>query len=196
MALIIEHMKDDEGASLCDPEALSALARAGDMEALGRVTRCYGEQLLRLGRARCRTESEAEDAVQDALIAAAEHLDSYEGRGRLEGWLMRMVVNACHRMRRGRKNDPALHDAEAVLTSEGPGPYLEAMRREMSERFTDALESLDPLNRAIVLMAAVEGWTSPEIAEALDLSPGAVRVRLTRARKVLREQLGDVADAI
>lgn len=89
--------------ALCDPDRLIELARAGDPEALERMTRCYGSRLIAVGRAHCRDAERARDAVQDALLAATEHLDDFRGDGSLEGWLVRMVARACYRMRRGRK---------------------------------------------------------------------------------------------
>src|SRR5262245_6895640 len=95
---------------VCNPDRLTTLARSGDPRALDDITRCYGERLLAAGRRHCRTVSEAEDAVQDALVTAATKLDSFRGDGSLEGWLVRIVASACRRMSRGRKNATELHD--------------------------------------------------------------------------------------
>ncbi len=174
---------------LCDPVELSRLVRAGDMQALERVTRCHGDRLLAVGRRYCSSESDAQDAVQDALLSAGKNLQSFRGEGPVEGWLVRMVANACHRMRRGRKNDPYLHDAEVVLTSNEASPEEKAMVGELSAALGEAMNDLSPTDRAIVLMAEAEGWTGPEIGAEFGLSAGAVRVRLTRARKKLREAM-------
>ena len=181
----------NETGELCDPEELARMARAGDLEVLDRVTRCYGEKLMAVGRARCRSETEAEDAVQDAMVSAAENLESFRGEGTLRAWLSRMVANACHRMRRGRKNDQALHDTEIVVPAEMRGPELEAMQREIADAVAEALGEESPQDRAIFLLAEVEGWKGPEIADATDLSHGAVRTRLSRMRKRVREALGE-----
>ncbi|MCK5800634.1 MAG: hypothetical protein KAI47_25775, partial [Deltaproteobacteria bacterium] len=57
----------------CDTDKLVVLMRANDLEALDRMTRCYGRRLLEVGRRYCRTEAEAEDAMQDALLSAGQH---------------------------------------------------------------------------------------------------------------------------
>ena len=170
----------------CDPGELIALVRAGDLEALDRITRCHGDRLLAVGRRYCRNEAEAQDAVQDALLSAGRNLQGYRGDGPVEGWVVRMVANACHHMRRGRKNNPVLHDAEAVLVADHPSPEEAAMTGQLAEALGGALLELDPTNRTIVLLAEGEGWTGPEIAAELGMSAGAVRVRLTRARARLR----------
>jgi RNA polymerase sigma-70 factor, ECF subfamily len=173
----------------CDADAMIALMRKGDLEALDRMTRCFGQRLLAVGRRYCRNEAEAEDAVQDALLSAGQHLKAFRSEGSVEGWLVRMVTNACHHMRRGQKNDHRIHGTEQVLSSDEGTPEERAATGELASALGSALLSLSPDDRTIVLLAEAEGWKGPEIAEAMDLTPGAVRVRLTRARAKLRELL-------
>jgi RNA polymerase sigma-70 factor, ECF subfamily len=174
----------------CDPDELASMARSGDLESLDRLTRCYGERLLSVGRRVCANEDQAEDAVQDALLQATERLDQYRGEGRLDSWLARMVANACHRMRRGRKNDPGLHLTEAEVADRLQDPERSAARAELSRALNRSLLSLAPEDRAIVLLSDVEGWKGPEIAERLGMGAAATRKRLSRARAALRDDLG------
>ncbi len=182
---ILPAMNDSK--QMCDPRQLVAMVRAGDMAALDRLTRCHGDRLLAVGRRYCRSEADAQDAVQDALLAAGRNLEGYRGDGPVEGWVVRMVANACHRMRRGRKNNPGLHDVEAVLSTGDASPEESAMTGQLAEALGEALQTLEPTNRTIVLLAEAEGWTGPEIGRELGLSAGAVRVRLTRSRARLRQ---------
>jgi len=171
------------------------MVRAGEIEALDRMTRCYGERLLTVGRRYCRDEDRAQDAVQDALLSAGEHLEDFRGDGSLEGWLVRMVANACHRMRRGRKNDPKWNaelDELGAPPAEVDSPEQGALRGELAVALGDALLRLEPKDRALLLLSDGEGWKAPELAESLDMSPGALRTRLSRARKRLREELEPV----
>jgi len=173
-------------------EDLVRLVQGGDIDALDAITRCFGDRLLAIGRRTCRDDEEARDAVQDALLSAGTHLLSFRGEGSVEGWLARMVQNACFRMRRGRKNDPSLHRTDLDLQSRGDDPEQASYRSEAAEALGRALLSLSPMDRAILLLAEGEGWTGPEIAERMGLTPGAVRTRLTRMRGRLREELGAV----
>jgi RNA polymerase sigma factor (sigma-70 family) len=177
----------DEDA--CDPDRLTALVRGGDPEALDRITRCYGERLLAAGRRHCRTSDEADDAVQDALVVAATRLGSFRGEGSLEGWLVRIVASACRRMSRGGKNAAALHESDVELVSPTFSPEAEAAGHEVGEALSKALLDLEPADRLIVLLSEVDGFEAPEVAERVGLSPGAVRTRLSRIRKRLREAL-------
>jgi len=178
-------------ALLCDPSKIAHQMQRGDLEALDRITRCYGERLLAVGRRHCRDEDAAHDAVQDALLAAGTHLTDLRDARSPEGWLVRLVTNACYRMRRGRKNDPSLHhdvDDKPILATNA-SPEAEARRAQLSEALGQALIELSPVDRAIVLLAEAEDWKAPEIAETLDMTPAAVRKRLSRARAALRPAL-------
>lgn len=173
----------------CDPDRLAALAQSGDLAALDDATRCYGERLLAAGRRHCRTSDEARDAVQDALVVAAERLHSYRGEGTLEGWLVRIVASACRRMSRGRKNSPELHDGSVELAVTAPSPETEAADRELGDLLGAALLELGTEDRLVVLLSEVDGFDAPEVAERVGLTPGAVRARLTRIRQRLRTAL-------
>lgn len=180
-------------AEECDADALVALVKAGDRAALDRITRCYGSRLIAVGRRHCRDAQVANDAVQDALLSAAENLDDFRGDGSIEGWLMRMVTNACRRMQRGRKNDPSLHTVfEDHETDTAPSPSESAEQSRLAEALDNALSMLSPEDRALVLLSDVNGWRGPEIAEAMGMSPGQVRTRLSRSRRRLRDELGPV----
>jgi len=173
----------------CDPKELARLVRSQDDAALDRLTRCYGQRLVAVGQSRCGSRLDPEDAVQDALLSATRHLHTYRAEGSLEGWLVRMVINACHRMRRGLKNDSSLHDVGEDLISHEEGPDELAGREQVALALGQTLGKLSPVDRAILLMAEVEDWRGPEIAAELGMSPGAVRTRLSRARARVRQEL-------
>src|SRR6187399_2946855 len=118
----------------CSPERLMLLVREGSGAALDQITRCYSQRLLEAGRRHCRTGTEAEDAVQDALIVAAEHLTELQDDSKLERWLVKVVASACRRIGRGRKNDAGLHDAEATETMPSEGdPETDLARHELGQ---------------------------------------------------------------
>lgn len=158
-------------------------------QALDRITRCYGDRLLRVGQRYCRTHAEAEDAVQETLLHALLHLDDFRGEGSLEGWLVRIVASACRRQSRGLRNAAALHTTEHELVSTAPSPFAASCNGEIGRALAGALLELSNIDRLVLLLAEAEGWHSEEIAAELGLTPGAVRVRLTRLRARLREAL-------
>ncbi len=166
-----------------------SLVRRGSAEALDQITRCYSQRLMEAGRRHCRTSAEAEDAVQDALVSAAQHLEELRDDSRLEGWLVRVVASACRRLGRGHKNAAALHDSEVELPSEAGDPEEEAARRELAALLETTLLELSPRDRSILLLAELEDFSSAAIAAELSMTDGAVRVRLSRLRVRLAEVL-------
>jgi len=173
----------------CDPRTMAAMARRGEIESLDALTRCQGERLLSVGRRWCRTEEDARDAVQDALLSAQTHLPDFRGEGSLEGWVVQMVARACNRMRRGRKNDPHLHAVDMELPDNDASPEALTARSHIAAALGTALLEVDPVDRAILLLAEVEGLTGPEISMETGLSAVVVRARLSRTRKRVRTLL-------
>lgn len=175
---------------------LLALVEKGDRDALDQITRCYGERLLEIGKKQCRDESLAQDALQDALVSAATHLDDFRGEGSLEGWLARMVTNACRRMKRGLKGNASIHEALSPEQESGEmTPEEVAAQSRLGAELLQALKVLDAQDRGIVLLAEVNGWKGPEIAEAMQMTPGQVRTRLSRSRQRLRLELAEIGSA-
>lgn len=176
---------------LCDSDDLVRLLQAGDIEILDRVTRCFGDRLMAEARRRCRTADEADDALQDAALTAWRYGPGFRGDGPVDRWLVRLVASACNRLRRGMKRDGALHVDDRDLVAEDDSPELLAARARLAEVLSQTLLDLAPQDRAIVLLADGQGWTAPEIAEALSMTPGSIRTRLSRTHARLRQSLAD-----
>src|SRR5512143_791088 len=140
----------------CDPHAIAALVRAGDVAALDRMTRCFGDRLVAVGKKACGCADRAEDAVQDALYAAGLHLADFRGDGSLESWLAAMVVRACRRMQRGGKNAPHATLDDDAPSPDAASPEAEAARGELMHRVGEAIVDLDPTDRAILVLADAE----------------------------------------
>lgn len=166
-------------------ETLLALMQAGDLHALDHLARAYGHRLLAVARRRCHLEGDAEDAVQQALLTASTAMTSYRGEGSPLAWLSTLVARSCSRM--NRRLDTSHDDADDV-PCDCDDPATVAERRELEDRLNAALMTLSRTDRLAFLLAA-EGVTSVEIAARFSLSHDAVRSRLKRARRVLRESL-------
>ena len=176
----------------CNADNLVRLLRAGDIQVLDSVTRCFGERLMAEAQRRCRSAHQAQDAVQDAALNAWRYGPGFRGDGSVERWLVRLVASTCNRMQRGAQNDPARHVPDDALVAEEATPEMLAARARLGEHIARALSELSAQDRAIVLLADGEGQTGPEIAQALGMTPGAVRSRLSRAHARLRPLLANV----
>lgn len=163
---------------------LLTLMEAGDMRALDELARSYGARLLRLARRTCRRPSDAEDAVQQALLIAGAELKTFRGDGSPLSWLSTLVARSCYRLNERmdleRPSGLELGDNEAV-------PEEDA---SIAGLVSAALMNVSRTDRLAFLLS-VEGLTAVEIAAQFGLSHDAIRSRLKRVRKVLRAALTD-----
>lgn len=179
----------------CAPGRIAALVKGRDATALEAIARCYLGELLGVGRCACRSAESAEDAVQEALLLAAERLDQFRGEGSVKAWLSRMVVNACRCQQRGRKNDPAWNrqlDEAAVVAAADAGPAERAAAAELAAHLARALASLGSEDRALFVASQLGGRSAADLGRELGISAVAVRARLTRIRRRLRAELAPV----
>ncbi|OGQ90139.1 MAG: hypothetical protein A2289_19760 [Deltaproteobacteria bacterium RIFOXYA12_FULL_58_15] len=178
----------------CHADDLKERAARGDPELLEDLFTCFRGDLLAFLRQRCGNPGDADDAVQDAFLSAARYLETYRGETTLKNWLYRLAGSACTRMRRGRKNDPKLHegfeDGQAT-TAEEMGRAVEAMLEARLMPLQSAMESLPAVDRAVLMLRDGHELSTKEVAERLELSEPAVKSRLHRARKSLQEHLAE-----
>jgi RNA polymerase sigma-70 factor (ECF subfamily) len=177
-------------------------AEASRREALSRALVEEGDRLYALALRTTRDPDLAADAVQEAFASALEKADDFRGEARLGTWLHRIVFNKSIDLLRRRRRYEPLPDAEPDrLTSEddrlahGSGwarpPDDTLLGVETRAALDHALEQLTPLQRAVFELKEAEERPTGEVAEILELSAGAVRVHLHRARLRLRALLGD-----
>ena len=174
-------------------ETLLALLRAGNTAAFEPIMRRYNQRLYRIARSIVRDEAEAEDVVQEAYVSAYKNLAQFADRSRFSTWLTRIAINealARGRARRREELDPEL----GSRSSSAPSPEDNASRRELAQLLVSAIDALPESYRMVVMLRDVEGMDTAEVAECLDLTQEAVRVRLHRARAALRDDISKQFD--
>jgi len=172
----------------CDDDALKARVIAGDPAAIDELFRCTHEALTRYLRGRCGNAADADDALQNTFENATRFLDGYRGDATPRSWLFRVAANACTRMRRGKKNTASLHvpvEDRALIDERSPDP--EARLTSRADVVLAAVAALDPVDRTVILLRDGQGLSAKETAAQLGLTEAAVKSRLFRARKVVRE---------
>ncbi len=130
---------------------------------------------------------DAEDLVQEAFLAAYQYLDSFDMERPFGPWLMRIVLNRGANLRRSRTRRETEPETDGV--SSAPSALEESERTEAREQLVRAMAQLSERQRLIVTLFDVDGRTSTEIGEMLDLSAGTVRWHLHEARQRLRAAL-------
>lgn len=177
-----------------------AALRAGDPGAVRWLVDTYGDRLYSLALRLLGDPDEAQDVVQETFIRALDRLDQFREEARFGTWLYRIAYNQALMALRRRR--PHLRLDDPVETEEGDVlpreledwsqlPEDRLLAGEMRERLEAAIQELSPALRSVFLLRDVHGFSTQETAEVLGISPGAVKVRLHRARMRLRERLSE-----
>ena len=178
---------DDRAAARERDATLVGRIRAGDARAFDALVHAYMRQAFQLAYRVVGHREDAEDLVQEAFLAAYQYLDSYDSERPFGPWLMRIVLNRGANLRRSRARRETEPEVDAV--SPAPSALDESERSEARVLLTRALAMLSERQRMIVTLFDVDGMTSTEIGELLDLAPGTVRWHLHEARRTLRGAL-------
>jgi RNA polymerase sigma-70 factor (ECF subfamily) len=145
--------------------------------------------------------ADAEDAVQDALLAAHTHLDQFKGQSQLSTWLMSILVNCARLQLRRRPRcshvalDEPIGESQTLSLSEQlpdqrPNPEDECRNSELNTRLTHFHGQLSPTLRRTFQLRAIDGLSIRETARILGVPSGTVKAQLARARNRLKELMG------
>lgn len=162
------------------------------------IMRRYNPRLYRVARSILRDDAEAEDVMQDAYVRAYQHLAQFEGRAKFGTWLTRIAVHeALARLRqRGRFQEPELREGEdemesivEQLPSKTISPEHHAHSAELRVLLESAIEKLPRDYRTAIMLRDVEELSTAEAAECLEITEENLKVRLHRARAMVRKNL-------
>lgn len=170
-----------------------------DKAVFARVLDQNSDRIYRLALKMVGNVQDAEDILQETFIKAFNNIDQFEGRSKISTWLYRIAANESLMLLRKRKGNTVQLDMP-LETDDGDLiprqildwcclPEKELMSSETQKHIRQAIKTLSDVNRAAFILRDVEGLSTQETAEALDISESAVKVRLMRARMQLREEL-------
>lgn len=184
---------------LSDEDLLAAL-RADESGAFEEVVARYGARVLNTCLGLVPQRADAEDLTQEVFVEVYTHLTGFRGEARLSTWIYRIAVNKCLEWQRHRKRQKrfafftALFGADDNEPTHDPPddehPGVLAERREQAAILQQAVALLPERQQAAFTLFHLEGLPHSEIAEALNLSVGAVESLLHRAKTSLRQRLG------
>ena len=193
----------DETLLSADQSLVQSL-RAGDPAAYERLVRDYGGRMLAVAERLMPNREDARDAVQDAFLSAFQSLKSFDGRSQLSTWLHRIVVNASLMKLRSKRRRPE-QPIDALLPtflSDGhhatqigrwnPTQAENAEQNELHAIIRSKIDSLPESFRTILVLRDIEELDTETVANMLEITPGAVKVRLHRARQALRTLLDPI----
>ena len=184
-----------------DDLRLVAQCQEGDLEAFRELVERYEARIYTLACSILADAEGARDATQDAFVRAYQSISSFRSKSSFYTWLYRIAVNVClnRAQTEGRRRDAVSLDAlleSGRITADhlfdARMPNDRAERAQLQEAIQAALETLEPDQRAVVVLKDVEGMSQEEMAETLGCSLGTVKSRLSRARARLRDLLRPV----
>jgi RNA polymerase sigma-70 factor (ECF subfamily) len=177
-------------------EDLVRRAQQGDQEAFGELVTQYEKKVYALTLRMCKNPADAEEAAQEAFLAAWQGLKFFRFDASFATWLYRLASNACiDHLRREQRHTaaagPSLNDEETFLDVEdtAPTPQEAAERKELRALIEEGLRSLSPEHRSVLLLREIHQLSYEEISQTLDLDLGTVRSRISRGRKQLQKFL-------
>jgi len=187
------------GEPVVDEMALVHAAKGGDVQAFEELVRRYDRNVFRIAQHITHNREDAEDVVQDAFLKAYENLNQFQGQSKFYTWLVRIAVNEALMKLRRLKPGRTVSLDEDVKTEEdslprevadwSPNPEQQYSQAELKDILTRTIQGLPMSFRTVFVLRDVEGLSTEETAEALELSVPAVKSRLLRARLQLRERL-------
>jgi RNA polymerase sigma-70 factor (ECF subfamily) len=190
-------------ASLSDDQLVER-ARERDLAAFEELVDRHEERLYRVAMRLLRNENDAREVLQDALLSAWQNLAGFAGRAQFGTWIYRVTVNGALMLLRSRRRRPtvsvedlapaALDDAVDASLREGGGdwtkrPDEQLQSGELKNHIEAALDQLPEILRLVFLLRDVEGLSTEETAEVLNVSVPTVKTRLHRARLALRHAI-------
>jgi len=174
-----------------------AALRRGESAAFQQLVETYSPRIYNLALKMLGDPDVAEDILQETFINAYRAIDRFEGRSHISTWLYRIAHNAVLMRLRKEQRIPDLKSLEDdvdldVLSAPGQwddAPERRLLQAELIGKMDEALANLSEALRVVFVLRDIDGLSTAETAEVLDLSETAVKSRLHRARLALREQL-------
>ena len=177
-----------------DDSTLVERSRDGDLEAFNQIVRRYQLRVYNLAARILGDRTAAEDVAQDTFVSAYKALARFRG-GSLRAWLLRIASNQCYdRLRSARRRpeqslDEAMESPFFDVPARDPSPEQQAISRELHDHVQRAILGLPFDQRNTMMLVDVQGLSYQEAAEAMEVSMGTVKSRLSRARAAVRDAL-------
>jgi len=176
-----------------DDKSVIAEILAGNVNKYALLIQKYNLRLYRVCKSYLTDEAEIEDTMQDAYIRAYEKLSTFEHRSQFATWLTRILINEALQKLRNKKKfplaGPETQKKETMKITDGRDPESRSVDQEFRKLIESNIEALPDSYRVVFIMREVEKMNVADTANALLISESNVKVRLNRAKEMLRESL-------
>jgi RNA polymerase sigma-70 factor (ECF subfamily) len=169
--------------------ALVPACQRGDRGAFRALFEQYREPVLRLAYRFTGHVDDAEDLAQEIFVRLFERLGTFRGESSFSTWLYRLAVNVCLNSQRRPPAPESLEALEDEPIDGASNPASAYAQRELSEQLQFAVAALPESLRSVFVLVGMEDLSYQQAADVLGLTVEAVRMRMSRARRELRERL-------
>jgi RNA polymerase sigma-70 factor, ECF subfamily len=192
---------------------LIARLRVGDESAVHDLAERFGPRIFQLAMRHMKNREDAEEVTQDVLVKVCRKIDAFRGDSALSSWIYRITFNtAMSRLRSSRLARSAEQERERVLAVRRPDgegssapsqpadwsnlPDEAVLRAQLRQALTAAIVALPEIYRVPVLLRDIEGLTTEEASQRLNVKGQTLKSRLHRGRLMLRERLREFANGV
>lgn len=189
----------DKSFTDCDEERLVAEAKGGSQAAFEKLVESYRARIFRMARVVAHTHEDAEDVIQQSFHKAFIHLPNFEGRSSFSTWLARIALNEALMLRRRNRRfrHVSIDDSRSAdevapaleIADSRPNPEHSYFQRERQRLLRSAINELKPRTRSALQVRDLDERSVRDAARILGVSVSAVKSRVTRGRRELREKL-------
>jgi RNA polymerase sigma-70 factor (ECF subfamily) len=177
--------------AISDPtpdEELIKRITTGEKQLFEIIIRRYNQRLYRIGMSILGIDAEVEEAMQAAYISAYEHLAQFEYRSAFGTWLTRIMLNQCYKARRDHTRTAIIpQDSENFINMRTPETVIAS--KQLSQAIQNAITELPEKYRLVFVLREIEDLSVQETSEVTGLQTSNVKVRLNRAKAMLRQSL-------
>ena len=172
-------------------------ARKGDSMAFGELMQAHQDKIYTLCYRMTGNAEDAADLTQEVFLSAWRSLSRFQEQSSFGTWIYRMATNASIDFLRREKRRQVLsmtmeedsEERQAQVPDERYSPHRLLEQKEARQAVADALAALSPEHRQVLVLREMEGLSSQEVGQLLDLEEGTVKSRIARARLALRDFL-------
>jgi RNA polymerase sigma-70 factor (ECF subfamily) len=175
-----------------DSEIINEILK-GNKEQYALLMRKYNQKLYRIAKGYLKDEAEIEDVMQDTYVKGYQHLAKFEHRSEFSTWMTRILINEClQRLKKITRTD--LMDVneennEIMNATDKNNPEKQSLNKELKDLLESAISQLPEKYRSVFMMREIEKMSIEETSAAMEISGSNVKIRLNRAKEMLRNTL-------
>jgi len=198
---IVKEFKTNKFKQLTDETIIKKILK-GDTDLFEIIVQRYNQQLFRIIRGYINDKDAAKDVMQSTYMKAFSKLSQFRGEAKFSTWLIRIAINEALKKNKLRKKTSDLYSVtdeqniDQKSNTKKYGPEATVIQKDMNTHLEKAINTLPSKYRSVLIMQKIKQLSTKETAETLDISRSNIKVRLHRAKNMLRDQLVNMLDEI